>query len=245
MYCASCVFPCQSEEIVHSVYHEEIEEEEPQLTRSGQTGVVIDRAVHTKSDEGTQTKKASKQDFILQQHPKGSGEGSNVTPEVPNGLSQKGPNKGFGMTPMVLDEPKDSSSSSSSESKEEIKDISSDDKSLEANDIEKNMRLKLMMAKLIKRRAIGKFVQAHLKKNLLPKDVPDIRKMKQNKVAKQSMPKFPTIPFDEASLMEYDQKDKLLKIMLKSKSYDKDPTHRALYDALVQSLLVDENDMDK
>ncbi|GJX52138.1 hypothetical protein Tco_0280507 [Tanacetum coccineum] len=59
------------------------------------------------------------------------------------------------------------------------------------------------------------------------------------------MPKYSNKPFDQAGLNEYDQKDKLLKLMQKSKSYDKHPYHKALYDALVLSLIVDEDDMDK
>ncbi|GJW62511.1 hypothetical protein Tco_0111846 [Tanacetum coccineum] len=58
--------------------------------------------------------------------------------------------------------------------------------------------------------AIDKSVQAHLKKNVLPKD-----------------------------------KDKLLQLMRKSKSYNKHPAHKALYDALMQSLIIDEDDIDK
>ncbi|GJY96271.1 hypothetical protein Tco_0512632 [Tanacetum coccineum] len=34
-------------------------------------------------------------------------------------------------------------------------------------------------------------------------------------------------------------------MMMKSKSYNKHPAHRAMYDALVQSLIVDKDDMDK
>ncbi|GJY10460.1 hypothetical protein Tco_0378645 [Tanacetum coccineum] len=72
-------------------------------------------------------KKVSKRDFILQQQPKGSSEGSGVTPAVLDGLNQKGPNVGSGVTLAVSDEPEDSSSTSSSDSNDEIEDISSDD----------------------------------------------------------------------------------------------------------------------
>ncbi|GJT34730.1 hypothetical protein Tco_0925149 [Tanacetum coccineum] len=34
-------------------------------------------------------------------------------------------------------------------------------------------------------------------------------------------------------------------MMMASKSYEKHPAHKALYDALIQSLLVDEDDMDR
>ncbi|GJU71019.1 hypothetical protein Tco_1262424 [Tanacetum coccineum] len=89
--------------------------------------------------------------------------------------------------------------------------------------------------------AIDRFVQAHLRKNL-PKDVPHFGKIKQEKAAKQSMPKYSTKPFDEASLKEYDQKDKLIKLMIKSKSYNTHPAHMKLYDALMDSLCHDDQD---
>ncbi|GKB24288.1 hypothetical protein Tco_0863689, partial [Tanacetum coccineum] len=44
---------------------------------------------------------------------------------------------------------------------------------------------------------------------------------------------------------EFKQKDLLFKMMRKNKSYKKHPTHKALYDALMQSLILDEDDMDK
>ncbi|GJR61254.1 hypothetical protein Tco_1503416 [Tanacetum coccineum] len=91
--------------------------------------------------------------------------------------------------------------------------------------------------------AIDKSVQAHLK-NILQKDVLDFGKIKLKKAAKQSMPKYSTTPFDQATLDEYDQKDKLLKMIRKSMSYNTHLTHKALYGALMQSLIVDD-DMDK
>ncbi|GJV38659.1 hypothetical protein Tco_1411136 [Tanacetum coccineum] len=92
--------------------------------------------------------------------------------------------------------------------------------------------------------AIDKSVQALLK-NILPKDVLDFGKIELKKATKQSMPKYSTTPFDQVALDEYDQKDKLLKMMRKSMSYNTHLTHRALYGALMQSLIVDEDDMDK
>ncbi|GKD66294.1 hypothetical protein Tco_1308402, partial [Tanacetum coccineum] len=59
------------------------------------------------------------------------------------------------------------------------------------------------------------------------------------------MPKHSTTQFDQAADDEYVQKDILFKMMMASKSYEKHPAHKALYDALIQSLLVDENDMDR
>ncbi|GJR98522.1 hypothetical protein Tco_0270696 [Tanacetum coccineum] len=74
--------------------------EEPLIRR--QTGVVIGRETATK---------ANKLDYIIQQHTKGSSEGSGIIPDV-------------------LDEPKDiygSSSSSLSAFDDEVEDVSSDD----------------------------------------------------------------------------------------------------------------------
>nr|GEW26825.1 hypothetical protein [Tanacetum cinerariifolium] len=92
--------------------------------------------------------------------------------------------------------------------------------------------------------AIDKLGQAYLKK-ILRKDAPNFRKSKLQKAAKKSTPMYSSTLFDQAALDEYDQKDKLLKMMRTSKSYNKHPSHRALYDALMQSLIVDEDDMDK
>ncbi|GKC06162.1 hypothetical protein Tco_0997772 [Tanacetum coccineum] len=80
-------------------------------------------------------RKASKDDFILQQRPKSSGEGSGVALEVPDGLNLKGPNEGSGVTSAVPDKPNGNSSSSSS--KYEIEGIFSDDESDRAEDKEK------------------------------------------------------------------------------------------------------------
>ncbi|GKF00639.1 hypothetical protein Tco_0027562 [Tanacetum coccineum] len=68
--------------------------------------------------------------------------------------------------------------------------------------------------------AINKSVQTHLKK-VLPIATPDL-----------------------ASLNEYDHNNKLMKLMMKSKSFNTHPVDKKLYDALMDSLLVDENDMD-
>ncbi|GKC67731.1 putative RNA-directed DNA polymerase, partial [Tanacetum coccineum] len=81
--------------------------------------------------------------------------------------------------------------------------------------------------------------------NLKKKDVSKIRKIKLEHANKEKVPKYSAIPFDQATMDEYNQKDILFKMMRESKSYDKHPTYRALYDGLVQSLLMDEDDMDK
>ncbi|GJV56491.1 hypothetical protein Tco_1457496 [Tanacetum coccineum] len=50
---------------------------------------------------------------------------------------------------------------------------------------------------------------------------------------------------DVSEINEYKHKDILLKIMMASKSYEKHPAHKELYDALIQSLFVNEADIDK
>ncbi|GJX21327.1 retrovirus-related pol polyprotein from transposon TNT 1-94, partial [Tanacetum coccineum] len=106
--------------------------------------------------------------------------------------------------------------------------------------------------------ALKELVQAnviHEVKNqlpqLLPKAVSDlkqaseIRKIKLEHATKEKMPEYSTTPFDQAVMDEYKQKDILFKMMMASKSYEKHLKHKVLYDALVKSLLVDENDMDQ
>ncbi|GKE52544.1 hypothetical protein Tco_1487700, partial [Tanacetum coccineum] len=84
-------------------------------------------------------KKASRHAFIIQQRPRGSCEGSGVTPEVPDELTLKSSNEGVGVIPEVLDELSDYSSSSNSDSEFAIKDISSDEDEVteKADDVKK------------------------------------------------------------------------------------------------------------
>ncbi|GKA19194.1 hypothetical protein Tco_0699109 [Tanacetum coccineum] len=84
------------------------------------------------------------------------------------------------------------------------------------------------MSKIDHKKAIDKSVQAHLK-NVLPKAVPDFGKIKQEKAAKKNMPKYSIKPFDEDSLKEYDQKNKLMSLMMKSKSFKTHPAHQKLH----------------
>nr|GEY46346.1 hypothetical protein [Tanacetum cinerariifolium] len=65
------------------------------------------------------------------------------------------------------------------------------------------------------------------------KDVSEITKIKKEHAAKEKMPKYSTTPFDQAADNEYVQKDIMFKMMMASKSYEKHPAHKALYDALL------------
>nr|GEY23907.1 hypothetical protein [Tanacetum cinerariifolium] len=194
------------------------------------------------------SRKASKDAFLLQQRPKGSGEGSGVIPEV-------------------LDEPSASLEKSNDEKKkaeeektEEEQPVDDQTRNVQAEVHSKKPKQRVDADVIVKRltrlekkveailkidhsEAINKSVQTHLKK-VVPIAAPDFGKLKQDKAAKQSMPKYTTKPFDEASLNEYDQKNKLMKLIMNSKSYNTHPAHKALYDALLALLLVDEDDMD-
>ncbi|GJS61663.1 hypothetical protein Tco_0656447 [Tanacetum coccineum] len=92
--------------------------------------------------------------------------------------------------------------------------------------------------------ATDKSVEAYLK-NVLPKDIPDFGKIKIEKTTTKSFPKYLATPFDQKALDIYDLKDKLFKMMRECEAYNRHPTHKALYGALIVSLSVDEDDMVK
>ncbi|GJV90829.1 hypothetical protein Tco_1538642 [Tanacetum coccineum] len=71
------------------------------------------------------------------------------------------------------------------------------------------------------------------------KSASKIIKIKQEHASKQNWPKHSATPFDITAVNE------LFKMMMASKSYEKHPTHKELYDTLILSLFVDEEDMDK
>ncbi|GJS57717.1 hypothetical protein Tco_0652501 [Tanacetum coccineum] len=92
--------------------------------------------------------------------------------------------------------------------------------------------------------AIDKSIKAYLK-NVLPKDIPNFGKIKMEKAAKKSLPKYLATLFDQTTLDIYNVKDKLFKMVRECEAYNRYPAHKALFDALVVSLSVDEDDMDK
>ncbi|GJV40771.1 hypothetical protein Tco_1419211 [Tanacetum coccineum] len=61
----------------------------------------------------------------------------------------------------------------------------------------------------------------------------------------QQLLKHSAKPFDQAARAEFDQKEILFQMMRENKSYEKHPTHQALYDALMQSLIPDKEYMEK
>nr|GEU63248.1 retrovirus-related Pol polyprotein from transposon TNT 1-94 [Tanacetum cinerariifolium] len=70
-----------------------------------------------------------------------------------------------------------------------------------------------------------------------------LQKIKQEQEAGEKMPKFSTTPYDQEA--EFKQKEILFKMMRESKSYEKHQKHKELYDALMLSLIQDEDDLDR
>ncbi|GJZ95876.1 hypothetical protein Tco_0668210 [Tanacetum coccineum] len=62
---------------------------------------------------------------------------------------------------------------------------------------------------------------------------------------KQQVPKKTITSSDTTTLKEFDQKTTLFNTMTKSKSFNKIPKHKALYHALIGSILKDEDAIDK
>ncbi|GJV62775.1 retrovirus-related pol polyprotein from transposon TNT 1-94 [Tanacetum coccineum] len=98
------------------------------------------------------------------------------------------------------------------------------------------------------RDALQKVLQKHTKELIQQssqKDVSKILKINKEQAEKQQMPKYSVKSSDEAALDEYDQKSDLFQTMIESKSFNKHPTHKALYHALMESLLTDKEGMDQ
>ncbi|GJZ89325.1 hypothetical protein Tco_0661107 [Tanacetum coccineum] len=76
-------------------------------------------------------------------------------------------------------------------------------------------------------------------------DVSKFIKVNQEHAAQEKIPKYSTTPHDQAVDDEHKQKEILFKMMMASKSHEKHPSHKDLYDTLIQSLHVDENDIDR
>ncbi|GKE79204.1 hypothetical protein Tco_1545324, partial [Tanacetum coccineum] len=98
------------------------------------------------------------------------------------------------------------------------------------------------MSKFDIQAAIEKSVEARLKQIELPKGVPNFKKIKLEKVAKQNVPK-PS--WNKSTTAIYDQKSWLYRMMEEVKAFNSHPAHKALYDALAVSLSIDEDDMDR
>ncbi|GJV47100.1 hypothetical protein Tco_1437312 [Tanacetum coccineum] len=91
--------------------------------------------------------------------------------------------------------------------------------------------------------AVNKYFSSTLRDTLQKDDVSKFIKVKQERAAQEKMPKYLTTLYDQAAEDEHKQKEILFQMMMASKSHEKHPSHKDMYDVLIQSLLVDENDM--
>nr|GEU42206.1 retrovirus-related Pol polyprotein from transposon TNT 1-94 [Tanacetum cinerariifolium] len=84
--------------------------------------------------------------------------------------------------------------------------------------------------------------------NLAPKykkSASEICKIKKEQAEKQKMPKYTIKSTNNVALKEYDLKSALYQTMNKNKSFNRNPANNALYHALMEALIEDENAMDK
>nr|GEW92687.1 uncharacterized mitochondrial protein AtMg00810-like [Tanacetum cinerariifolium] len=101
-------------------------------------------------------------------------------------------------------------------------------------------------ADIIKEHSVlAEFVE-RLKQQYIPgKNTEDIIKIKMKHARKQQEPKETITSSDTIALTEFDQKTTLFKTMTKSKSFNKSTKPRALYHALMESILEDEDAMNE
>nr|GEV67046.1 hypothetical protein [Tanacetum cinerariifolium] len=77
------------------------------------------------------------------------------------------------------------------------------------------------------------------------KSIVDIYRIKMEQAVKQQATKYTITSSDTVELQEFDQKRTLFETVNKTKSFNKNTKHKALYDALIESILEDEDSMDK
>ncbi|GJZ69935.1 hypothetical protein Tco_0633485 [Tanacetum coccineum] len=77
------------------------------------------------------------------------------------------------------------------------------------------------------------------------KSVADICKIKIEQAGKHQEPKYTIVSSDVDALPEFDQKRTLFETMTKTKSFEQNSKHKGLYHALIESILEDEDAMDK
>ncbi|GJY91180.1 hypothetical protein Tco_0506376 [Tanacetum coccineum] len=77
------------------------------------------------------------------------------------------------------------------------------------------------------------------------KSAANIHKIKMEHATKQQESQYTIKSSDKATLKEFDHKRALFETMAASKTFNKHPKHKALYHALMESILTDEDAMDK
>ncbi|GKE39512.1 hypothetical protein Tco_1462917 [Tanacetum coccineum] len=77
------------------------------------------------------------------------------------------------------------------------------------------------------------------------KSAANIHKIMTKQAGKQQETKYTITSSDTTEIQEFNQKRTLFKTMTKTKSFNKNTKHKALYHALMESILEDEDGMDK
>ncbi|GJW84030.1 hypothetical protein Tco_0157175 [Tanacetum coccineum] len=102
------------------------------------------------------------------------------------------------------------------------------------------------MAEFIKEHSVPADVVDVLEQQQKPKkNAAYILRITMEQASKQQEAKYIITSSDKAALKEFDQKRTLFETMTKSKSFDRNPKHRALYHSLMESIIEDEDAMDK
>ncbi|GKB41937.1 hypothetical protein Tco_0886879 [Tanacetum coccineum] len=96
--------------------------------------------------------------------------------------------------------------------------------------------------------ALQKVLQKHieeLKGHISQKDASKIIQAKQEHGAKEQLPRQSAKPYDQVAEAEFKQKKIIFNMMRESKSYEKHSTHKALYDALMLSMIQGKDEFDR
>ncbi|GJV53559.1 hypothetical protein Tco_1449300 [Tanacetum coccineum] len=101
-------------------------------------------------------------------------------------------------------------------------------------------------AELIKEHSVpADVVEVLQQQQQTQKSAEDIRKIRMEQAGSHQQSKYTITSSDKAALKEFDQKRTLFETMTKSKSFERNSKHKALYHALMESILADEDAMDK
>ncbi|GKG51615.1 hypothetical protein Tco_0541999, partial [Tanacetum coccineum] len=73
----------------------------------------------------------------------------------------------------------------------------------------------------------------------------EIHKIKKEQAEKQKISKYTIKSSNKAELKEYDQKSTFYQTMNENDTFNRNPANHALYHALMEALIEDENAMDK
>nr|GEX59576.1 ribonuclease H-like domain-containing protein [Tanacetum cinerariifolium] len=92
---------------------------------------------------------------------------------------------------------------------------------------------------------VKEYLGTSLDDTLHKKRAADIRTIKMEQVGKQQETKYTITSSNTVELQEFDQKRTLFETITKTKSFNKKTKHKALYHALIESILEDEDAIDK